>query len=290
MKVLLGRFTGSAGSHARKQHAWAKVAEAISAVGGCERTPEEIKKNGEITGEHSDVKKKAADLKRQANKTGDGPARSGLTPLEERASALLGEVSVTGISDGVDTDSQYNLQENDLFTTAQLTQSSSSSKLTQPSSSSSTTTTTSQPSFSSSTTTRTPLGLSRLSNELLSNNSGLRPKRPICEIDNDENTESSFEQGEVLEPGQFLEELQKDERSSDRPVSLKKKKEDKGYIPSLMELEKKKFEIEEQMLVCQYQQNEALGKIAKSLTDIATNLQQLTQTQLAHNSLYSLNI
>ncbi|CAF1602556.1 unnamed protein product, partial [Didymodactylos carnosus] len=197
----------------------------------------------------SDVKKKAADLKRQANKIGGGPARSGPTPLEERASALLGEVSVTGISDGVDTDSQYNLQENDLFTTAQLTQSSSSSKLTQPSSSSSTTTRTPQPSFSSLTTTRTLLGLSRLSNELLSNNSGLRPKRPICEIDNDENTESSFEQGEVLEPY-----------------------EDKGYIPSLMEGEKKKFQIEEQVLVCQYQQNEALGKIAKSLTDIATNL------------------
>ncbi|XDV33494.1 hypothetical protein PO909_003891 [Leuciscus waleckii] len=101
--VLFGSLkSGIKGAH--KNKIWNQITSSVNSVGVEKRTPAEVKKKW------SDIKiatkRRVSALKRSQSQTGGGPPDPSLqlTPNDERVAALIGTVSLEGITGGGDTD------------------------------------------------------------------------------------------------------------------------------------------------------------------------------------------
>ncbi|KAM7012021.1 uncharacterized protein LKV04_022593 [Tautogolabrus adspersus] len=101
-RLLLGKLDSLGITAENKRREWAKVAQAVPAVGGMTRDSESVKKKWADFKSH--VKKKGAERSRELRKTGGGSSNVHLDPLEEKVvGVLIGETLVEGVRGGVDT-------------------------------------------------------------------------------------------------------------------------------------------------------------------------------------------
>lgn len=99
-EILQCSFKDS-GSNEKKKAAWAIITEKVNAVGGFNRDTAQIKKKWADM--KSLTKKKAADEKRERQKTGGGAAKPiVVSPLEEDIISTLGPTAISGITGGID--------------------------------------------------------------------------------------------------------------------------------------------------------------------------------------------
>ena len=100
MQVLHGKFSGTVTS-ATKAKLWDELAKEVSAVSGIVRTADDLKKKWTCL--RSELKAKAAAVKRSVTTTGGGAGVDDLSGMEERVVHIIGDVCVEGVVGGVDT-------------------------------------------------------------------------------------------------------------------------------------------------------------------------------------------
>ncbi|XP_061170752.1 myb-related transcription factor, partner of profilin-like [Saccostrea echinata] len=99
--ILFSKFS-KVFTNSSKKRAWEAICEKINKANNIDhcRTVVEVKKWSSYM---SEMKKKAAQNRRETGKTGGGPPPQGLNPTQEKIVGIIGCTPISGIEGGIDT-------------------------------------------------------------------------------------------------------------------------------------------------------------------------------------------